>query len=354
MHDYSLHPYIYSSGGSRKKEIPENEGQHLQTVFPPFNFRLKLKLGYDFGKYAYITDFCQPKDKGAAYNEIGQVLHSQWSKYWNNSSTFLLQKTPSLDIQFLELTKVMPTLHVLVIRHPMTSNSWGNKWMGLGWLDAWSHTLEVLASGEIEWYAVVTYEALIQYHDVVVEELMEVVRSGMRRSGGDFGSDADGRRVLSILSRDPPEPKTNHRQLELHASQSSLRYLQPKSRSITLWKACNVFKSCHTFLKQLSSDILPLFGYVDVTVKSGANKNELTTDPGPKVVSREFGHILFSSEGEALKRLRENRHAKNEGDSRHNFVALGDHPSSKLISTMKELLTSEISPLRGRKLPQRP
>jgi hypothetical protein len=75
--------------------------------------------------YAYLTDYCVPEDENTGYSQIGQVLHNQWSKYWNTSATFLLQKTPTLDVHFLELTKVMPTLHVLVIRHPMTSNSWG-------------------------------------------------------------------------------------------------------------------------------------------------------------------------------------------------------------------------------------
>ena len=42
-----------------------------------------------------------------------------------NTACFLLQKTPTLDVLFLERTKVMPTLYVIIIRHPMASNSWG-------------------------------------------------------------------------------------------------------------------------------------------------------------------------------------------------------------------------------------
>ena len=48
--------------------------------------------------------------------------------------------------------------------------------MGVGWIDAWSHVFELLAKGKIKWYAVVTYEALVQCHDQVTKELIEVVR----------------------------------------------------------------------------------------------------------------------------------------------------------------------------------
>lgn len=337
MQDYSLHPYIYSRTGARKTRIPENEGQHLQSIFPPYILRQKLRLGYDAGMYTYLTEFCKPKDESAGYSQIGQVLHNQWSRYWNTSATFLLQKTPMLDVKFLELTKVMPTLHVLVIRHPMASYYFGNKWMGIQWLDAWSHTLELLASGEIEWYAVVTYEALVQYNDVVVEELMEVIRSGVRRYGGDG---VDVRRALEALRAQ----RSNRRRLELHSSESTLSYLKPKSFNIALWKACNKDQGCQAFLQQLSTDILPFFGYVDATAKDGNIKNELTTDPGPKGVTEQFAHVLFSSEGDALRKFRK-QHELQEAAG----TSIGDSPSVRVVSTMNELLTSSMSPLKGRR-----
>lgn len=205
--------------------------------------------------------------------------------------------------------------------------------------------MEVLASGEIEWYAVVTYESLIQYHDVVVGELMEIVRSGMIRYGKSEIDTGDVRRALAEFRE--AKQLSSHRRLELHASKSALEYLKPKSNSISLWKACNVYQSCHKFLEQLSSDILPLLGYVDVTTKAGKPENKLTTDPGSKGVTEKFGHVLFSSEPETLaalqKRLRE------DGDDLQNAIGtLGGTPPGQLISAMKKLLNSEISPLKGR------
>ena len=259
------------------------------------------------------------------------------------SATFLIQKTPTLDVHFLERTKVLPTLHVMIIRHPMTSNSPGHKWMGLGWLDAWAHTLEVLASGEIEWYAVVPYEALVQYHEVVVREMLEVLRSGILRLGVDF--QINGRASLALTK--PLETcGSNNRRLELHASNSTVTFLTPKSASISLWKTCNSDQKCNTFLKQLTSDIFPSFGYVDVT-DSGKNKDELTSNPGTKGISRDFGHILFSSEGDALKKFKESCENK-ENDQEVNGSGIGYEPSMELIHAMKELLRNDNSPLKER------
>ena len=106
--------------------------------------------------------------------------------------------------------------------------------------------------------------------DEVVEELMEVVKSGMRRyhsnglssekSASNFGNaeskstntkTADGRRRLHL--RDPKK-KT-----------SSNSYLIPKERSMKLWSKCMEKDTCKRFLAWLSTSILePFFGYVSV------------------------------------------------------------------------------------------
>jgi len=333
-------PYLRGLSSTRRY-APENEGQHFQNVFPPNRQRKKTFIEADcpqsdFGKLAYLADECK-FDNSQSKLELGNVLFNEWSPYWNMSATFLIQKTPTLDVHFLERTKVLPTLHVMIIRHPMTSNSPGRKWMGLGWLDAWAHTLEVLASGEIEWYAVVPYEALVQYHEVVVREMLEVLRSGILRLGDDF--QINGR---AALTKPLETCGSNNRRLELHASNSTVTFLTPKSASISLWKTCNTDQKCNTFLKQLTSDIFPSFGYVDVT-DSGEHKDELTSNPGTKGISRDFGHVLFSSEGDALKKFKESCENK-ENDQE----GIGYEPSMELIHAMKELLRNDNSPLKGR------
>jgi len=125
----------------KQYHVPENEGHHLQSIYPRFFDRIQemqrsksaLKNAH---KLAYLADLCVINNNNAANHpldnadfsqfnnkQIGNTLLRQWSRYWDISATFLLQKTPSLDVLFLENTKVLPTLHVIIARHPMTSNS---------------------------------------------------------------------------------------------------------------------------------------------------------------------------------------------------------------------------------------
>lgn len=321
IHDGGF-PYLQGLSSNKKFPAPEDEGQHFQNVFPPFHYRQKAFNEASFspievGKLAYLADKCtfdNPQIESTSH--LGSILLDEWSPFWNASATFLIQKTPTLDVKFHESVKVLPTLHVIIVRHPMTSSYLGQRWMGLVWLDAWSHTLELLASGEIEWYAVVTYEALIQYHDKVVEELMQVVRNGMKR----FGSKTVG------------EKQRTGRRLHLHDSSDPLTYLVPKDNRIKTWETCMKDSICKDLLEDLTTDILPQFGYVNAGKDEGSNisnierfsdiltleddlwdviipdsnKDEaptsprLSSNPGTVTSSSKFSHVLFTSETQAL------------------------------------------------------
>jgi hypothetical protein len=126
------------------------------------------------------------------------------------------------------------------------------------------------------------------------------------------------------------------RRLELHESTSTASYLKPKSSSISLWKSCNIISSCGKLLTMMSSDVLPMFGYVDAELNTSQEKgeNKLSSVPGPKGVSKKYGHVLFSSEGEALQRIR-GKHGSGDESLGH---SLGDHPPKAVMSAMKKLL----------------
>lgn len=142
----SMRPYrhlLQQAGQNRTRKVelysryhvPEDEGQHLQSVYPRVADRVKelpRLSSRNAHRLAYLADFCIANGGGAdglddrdSNRKVGNMLLRQWLPYWDASATFLLQKTPSLDVMFLEATKVLPTLHVIVVRHPMTSNSWG-------------------------------------------------------------------------------------------------------------------------------------------------------------------------------------------------------------------------------------
>lgn len=232
--------------------------------------------------------------------------------------------------------------------------------MGYLWLKSWAHVFQALNEQKIEWYAVVSYEALISHHDQVVEELLEVVRSGMERyekshsgrrrmitSAKAVPNDVLGSAKWSKLSTyDNDENGTSNRsrstitaihrrRLELHENkdtkQSSTNpYLIPKSKSIQLWKKCLGQKECKQGLSRLTKDIFPCLGYASY------DGGTLRSKPGTVTVRKEYGRVLFTSEGMALNKLRQASHdddALNRGTDQIEYV-----PTIEFISKMKKAL----------------
>ena len=107
-----------------------------------------------YGKLMYLADTCTVDPTSAP--AIGNFLFREWSRYFNTSAEFLIQKTPTLDVQFLESVKVMPTLHVIIVRHPMAFKYMRQEkrvahWRPFSWLDSVAHVLGALAEGEVQW-----------------------------------------------------------------------------------------------------------------------------------------------------------------------------------------------------------
>ena len=184
---------------------------------------------------------------------------------------FLVQKTPLLDvqvranrsfglwmrfsdgrtlkpqnyIQLLERLKVVPSLHVMVVRHPMSyahmHDKIGAELYPYIWLDSWNHVLTGLSG--VEWYAVVTYEALVLYHDQVVRELVEVVRSGVARYNGTSHHAAETGR---------------HRKLNLHLTKDDpATYLDLGKATTKNWERCCDDKKCLRTLESLTGSECP-------------------------------------------------------------------------------------------------
>ena len=210
------------------------------------------------------------------------------------------------------------------------------------WLSSWTHVFRAAREQKIEWYAVVTYEALISHHDQVVEELLEVVRSGMGRypsrgrillttttkvanEEGKTKSANNGERKTSRFITNTTAAAAAaapHRRLELHGSKnkkqsSSNSYLIPKPSSIKLWEKCLGNAKCGQILTSLTKDVFPSLGYEN-------HGHPLKTSPETVTVRKEYGRVLFTSEGDALNRLRQ---------SEYDYV-----PSFELVSMMKRSL----------------
>ena len=341
------------------KQFPEDEGQHLQTVYPRYINRVELLRNTTQPsirkeiehKIAYMADTCtiinnddDNIDHNTLFNSddddirilnnknIGNSLMKEWYPYWDSSARFLLQKSPSLDVHFLETTKVLPTLHVIIVRHPLTSNSYGQTRMGEFWLSAYQHVFELVEQEKIEWYAILTYEALISYHDQVLDELMEVVHSGMKRyqtSGRNLK-----RNHATYYDRDTERSGLQRRRrLPYHKgnSSSTLSYLTPNQMSSELWEKCYSKPLCRNQTDRLIKDIfLPYLGYEYV---DHPNVHELLPSANAVTVKKGFGHVLFSSEGDSLY----DKFSKARENDNTTSNKIGYKPPSELISMMKKL-----------------
>jgi len=105
------HPMVSGFEGTG---VPEDEGQHLQSVFSPAR---AYGGGSRFGFYpeAHLTETSslmnlQNRDR----------LWSEWKQYWDISKPFLLEKSPPNLIRTRFLQAMFPGAYfVIIMRHPI-------------------------------------------------------------------------------------------------------------------------------------------------------------------------------------------------------------------------------------------
>merc|ERR1711862_3595 len=159
-------------------------------------------------------------------------------------------------------------------------------------------------------------------------ELIEVMRNGMGRY-------SDERRTLgkreNNLKSKISEQRSMQRRLPMHKIDKSQEgsFLIPKEMSWKMWNECLNKTECRQLTNHLTDTIYPYFGWVSVS--SEGEVYPLSSKPGMVTVDDGFDHVLFSSEGDALRDLRH---------SRGNTVGaeyIGSKPPSDLIAKMSQV-----------------
>jgi hypothetical protein len=109
--------------GFKNTTAIEDEGQHLQSVFNAAN-----KHGGP-GKFGF--------DKNSFLNEKSEIikkenkdkLFSEWSKYWDLSKEYLIEKSPPNLVRTLFLQAMFPNSYFITIyRHPAATSLATKKW----------------------------------------------------------------------------------------------------------------------------------------------------------------------------------------------------------------------------------
>jgi len=152
------HPDI---SGFRNTSVPEDEGQHLQTVFSAAH------VYGGPGCFGFAPDAHLTEKSELVTPENRQRLFGEWSKYWDLSKPCLLEKSPPNLIRTRFLQALFPSSYYLVIlRHPIAVSLATWKWARTGldslmehWL--YCHRLFELDRPHLRRVLVIKYEDVI-------------------------------------------------------------------------------------------------------------------------------------------------------------------------------------------------
>jgi hypothetical protein len=114
------HPEV---SGFQGTPSPEDEGMHLQTVYLPSG-RYGGAGAFGFHPETHLTE------SSPLVNEADRrKLFSEWSRYWNLSKTYLLEKSPPNIIRTRFLQAMFPNSYFIVmLRHPLAVSYATQKW----------------------------------------------------------------------------------------------------------------------------------------------------------------------------------------------------------------------------------
>lgn len=164
------HPEI---SGFRETGVPEDEGQHLQTVFPPGKFHGGPgQFGFD--RAAHLTE-----KSTLISSENREKLFQEWSRYWDLGKPFLLEKSPPNLIRTRFLQALFPRCSFIVIlRHPVAASLATAKWTGSSLeslIHHWVHCHRLFEADRrhLQSVHVLKYEGLIGSAERQLKEIFE-------------------------------------------------------------------------------------------------------------------------------------------------------------------------------------
>lgn len=112
-----------ATSGFHDTGVPEDEGQHLQTVFPRAS-RYGGPGGFGFAPQMHLTE-SSPEVSDANRDKLWQ----EWSRHWDLSRTHLVEKSPPNLIKSRFLQAMFPnSLFVFILRHPVAVAGATKKW----------------------------------------------------------------------------------------------------------------------------------------------------------------------------------------------------------------------------------
>jgi len=141
--------------------VPEDEGQHLQTVYPRAS-RFGGPGSFGFAPQAHLTE-----DSSLVTEENRLQLQREWAPYWEPGKRIQLEKTPQNLIQTRFLQAMFPASRFIVLtRHPLAVAYATRKWNHGSLYDLlrhWFHCHEVFEGDR----TALQHVLLVRYEDLV-------------------------------------------------------------------------------------------------------------------------------------------------------------------------------------------
>ncbi|MCE9633966.1 MAG: sulfotransferase [Methylophilales bacterium] len=114
------HPMM---SGFHDTGVPEDEGQHLQNVYPSGN------VYGGPGKFGFYPQSFLNEYSALATKENAENLMQQWGRYWDLSKPVLVEKSPPNLIRTRFLQALFPEAYFIVLlRHPVAVSLATQKW----------------------------------------------------------------------------------------------------------------------------------------------------------------------------------------------------------------------------------
>jgi hypothetical protein len=164
-----------SASGFTDTGVPEDEGQHLQSVFPP---------AYEYGgpgAFAFDLRSHLTEESSLITSDNRNKLLREWGAYFDLSKELLLEKSPPNLLRSRFFQALFPgACFVFVIRHPIAVALATQKWaktsiveLLLHWHVAYSIMLADLA--HIERYCLMRYEDFVESPRSHLDEICRLV-----------------------------------------------------------------------------------------------------------------------------------------------------------------------------------
>jgi len=114
------HPKVSGFSGTN---APEDEGQHLQTVYEP-----ETRYGGP-GVFGLDSDSYLDESSPLANREAARELFSEWSEHWDLDAPILVEKSPSNLVRARFLQALFPrSRFIMILRHPIAVSYATRKW----------------------------------------------------------------------------------------------------------------------------------------------------------------------------------------------------------------------------------